>query len=1169
MRINRFEISAFGPFTGMVLDFSATGSDLHVIFGPNEAGKSSALRALKAWLFGFPERTRDDFLHPRNQLLVGGELLEGEETLTFFRRKKRKGDLVDADGNTLDPALLRPFLGGLDLALFEVLYGIDHDTLVRGGREILARQGEIGETLFSAGAGLGSLHRVLEEMEAEKNDLFRGRASKPRINQGLSLHKKLSKEIRELSLTPERWQEHADRFDQVSRELAEVTGKRLDLDRKRQHLERLHRAVPLLARRRKLLEQQQALGPFRPLPSDFSTTRSTMQQELRSAGQRLEHARARQQQISSSLKQLSPHKSLINSSSRIEDGFQRLGEYSKAKKDRPRLEGMRAVHLKEADRLLRTIASSLTLQQSEQLLPLVQQKRKILNLASRREALLQAQKDADSRLTTARRHKEKTEKQLAGMREPRDGTQLKMVVTRARKAGDIDNRIRELGQDYVSKEKTIQLRLRQVGRWQGTTAELLGLDLPLSQTIHLFRDELQELKREKEQLTIEAREIEDELLKLRTRQKELRYGGDIPREEELVEVRKRRDQGWQLICRNWLEQEDITEQAARYAPDAELHETVYDLILQADTISDRLRLEADRVHEFAGLQASMEELTTRLQQNNDRQQRLSGALSHHKDSWRVLWQPLNITPSTPGDMADWRAEMVQLQQLAMELEKTRKSIADLEKERNALQQQIRAELGGNEEGPELEPLLMAAETMLERLQAEREQFQELCRDQQHQEEQVRQAKRELDRIKEDLEEWQQRWQQTARVPGAADSFEPDVAQDLLDTVGRIFSILNKADELKSRMQGIDRDCLEFEEEIQKLVREVAPDLEGRPVTQCVQQLHDRLTAAGKEQALHEKYEKEAKELDREIRESELALAGARRELDKLLTIAGCKAEEELVLAEQNAADHRRLAEQIEQVEQDLQQIAGELSLEELAEQVQAVDSDSLPGELHALEIQITGELDPAIRALAEQKGEAKKMLEQMDGSELAARKAEDLENNLAELQTSAEQYLRLQVGVDMLRREIEDFRRQNQDPVLTIASRLFAELTLGSFSGLKTDVDDRGEPVLVGVRADNKQILGVESMSTGSRDQLYLSLRLAGLQHRAVNGQTMPFIVDDILINFDDARSAATLQVLAELGQSSQLILFTHHQQVAEQARSLDGVKVHQLTREFPAEDRR
>ena len=1164
MRINRFKLSAFGPFTGMTLDFSAGTTDLHVIYGPNEAGKSSALRALKAWLFGFPERTGDDFIHPRNQLLVGGELSESGKTLTFFRRKKRKGDVVDSEGNTLDPTLLTPFLGGIDLSLFEALYGIDHDILVQGGREILARQGQIGETLFSAGAGLGSLHQVLEEMEAEKDTLFRGRASKPLINHGLSLHKKLTKEIRELTLPPEQWQESADRLDQVSRELEQANQKRLELDRRRQHLERLHRALPLFSRRLKILEQQQALGEFRPLPVDFSKQRSDIQQELRTTGQQHDLAKTRLELVTSRLQKLSPHKTLIKKSALIEESFQRLGEYNKAKKDRPRLEGMRAVLLKEADRLLGIIAPSLSLKESEHLLPLVQQKKKIFALASRYRSLLQAQKDAQTRLTTAKQQLGKTEKKLAELQEPGDWSQLKIAVTRGRKAGDIDKRIQQLTKEHEAKKETFTLRLRQLGRWQGSPAELLKLDLPLVQTIHLFRDELQELKQQLGLLSTRVQEIEDELLKLQTRRRELIYGGDIPSEEELQEVRKRRNQGWQLICRNWLEQEDISKDAALYAPNTALNETVFNLILQADTISDRLRFEADRVHSFAALRANEEELTTRPQSNKEKQQEIESALKQHRNSWEILWHPLDIEPFTPKEMADWRVEMEQLQQLAMAYAGLGTNIAELETERNNLRQEITNVLESKTfpipETAELAPVLMAAETQLDTMQQRRETFQQISHDRQQQAERVSQSLVELEQVQKEQEQWQHKWQKTAKIPGSTEPFEPDEAQDVFDTVQQIFSTLKETRALESRLHGMDRDCRLFEEELNAIVGEVAPDLIDQTVNQKVQQLHDRLTVARKEQTLHDNYAQEAEELDKEIRESALALKGGEEAMKKLLTLAGCQKEEELIKAEQDADDHRRLAEQIEEIEQDLQQVAGDLSLEELSEQVHAVDPDSLPGEIHALSMEISGELDPTIQTLAEQKGEAKKMLEQMDGSELAAVKAEELENNLAELSANAEHFLRLQVGVDMLRGEIENFRRQNQDPVLTIASRLFAQLTLDSFSGLKTDIDDRGEPILVGIRSESRQPLDVAAMSTGSRDQLYLALRLASLKHRAKNGLSMPFIVDDILINFDDERGAATLQVLAEIGNNNQLILFTHHSQVAEQAEALEGVQVHRLS---------
>jgi uncharacterized protein YhaN len=60
--------------------------------------------------------------------------------------------------------------------------------------------------------------------------------------------------------------------------------------------------------------------------------------------------------------------------------------------------------------------------------------------------------------------------------------------------------------------------------------------------------------------------------------------------------------------------------------------------------------------------------------------------------------------------------------------------------------------------------------------------------------------------------------------------------------------------------------------------------------------------------------------------------------------------------------------------------------------------------------------------------------------------------------------------------------------------------------------------------------------------------------------EPMPFIVDDVLVDFDDERSEAALNALAELAEKTQVILFTHHSRVIEQAGQLQGlVQVHEL----------
>jgi uncharacterized protein YhaN len=91
--------------------------------------------------------------------------------------------------------------------------------------------------------------------------------------------------------------------------------------------------------------------------------------------------------------------------------------------------------------------------------------------------------------------------------------------------------------------------------------------------------------------------------------------------------------------------------------------------------------------------------------------------------------------------------------------------------------------------------------------------------------------------------------------------------------------------------------------------------------------------------------------------------------------------------------------------------------------------------------------------------------------------------------------------------------------------------------------------VFVGVRPKGQRVRVTPGMSAGTRDQLYLALRLATLEHYFERSEPLPFIVDDILIQFDDERTRATLEALTDLSAKTQVILFTHHERVAEEAR--------------------
>jgi uncharacterized protein YhaN len=137
----------------------------------------------------------------------------------------------------------------------------------------------------------------------------------------------------------------------------------------------------------------------------------------------------------------------------------------------------------------------------------------------------------------------------------------------------------------------------------------------------------------------------------------------------------------------------------------------------------------------------------------------------------------------------------------------------------------------------------------------------------------------------------------------------------------------------------------------------------------------------------------------------------------------------------------------------------------------------------------------------------------------------------------------------LLNAAIEEHRKKKQGPVLARASQIFSHITLGSFKELRADFNERGEPVLTGVRDSSGEAVSVSGMSDGTCDQLYLALRLASLETWLDRHESIPFIVDDVLLNFDDARAIASLEVLAELSHRTQVVFFTHHQHLVDMAK--------------------
>jgi uncharacterized protein YhaN len=129
--------------------------------------------------------------------------------------------------------------------------------------------------------------------------------------------------------------------------------------------------------------------------------------------------------------------------------------------------------------------------------------------------------------------------------------------------------------------------------------------------------------------------------------------------------------------------------------------------------------------------------------------------------------------------------------------------------------------------------------------------------------------------------------------------------------------------------------------------------------------------------------------------------------------------------------------------------------------------------------------------------------------------------------------------------------------MLKRAGKLFAILTCGS--SLQVEFDEHDNMQLAGLRHDGRRV-PIAGMSTGTADQLYLALRVAAIEDYLDHAEPMPFIADDLFINFDDKRAAAGFRVLGELAKKTQVLFFTHHEHLLEVARNALGAPVSGVT---------
>ena len=534
-------------------------------------------------------------------------------------------------------------------------------------------------------------------------------------------------------------------------------------------------------------------------------------------------------------------------------------------------------------------------------------------------------------------------------------------------------------------------------------------------------------------------------------------------------------------------------------------------------------------------------------------------------AWAALWSGSSITPQDQDVMIEWL--------------RTRSEILDLNARLSAAERQTGGWQQREDEGKrlvmaELETLgvsttSLAAQPLhlvIEAAAAQERRHENAAKTARDLNEAHRKAAGVVTRKRKDLEraeaewtEWTSAWQAALKALQLAATATPETAEAQINAIDDMREAAVRINELRhERIEKIERDVKAFEADVAALAQAIAPRLNGTDPEEAVLELDRQAADAARVRDLRAAKDSDIAGLQEKIDECRESSREARETIAQLQQKAGVASTDELRIAIQRSDEMRKFSAELDRLTTALTQDGDGLSVAELGAECSGIDLDAIAAKDQTVTEEVQ-ELRNRLMEARETRNTARQEFEAIGGDDRAARDAADRQAALAEMTEIAEQYVRLRSAVVLLQWAIDRYRREKQAPMLKRAGELFAILTCGSFQTLQLEFDEHDNMQLAGLRHDGRRV-PVGGMSTGTADQLYLALRIAAIEDYLDHAEPMPFIADDLFINFDDKRAAAGFRVLGELAKKTQVLFFTHHEHLLEVARKALGAPISGVT---------
>lgn len=1164
MRIRRIDLAAFGRFTDAFVDFGPRDERIHLVYGPNEAGKSTLLRAIWAFFYGNPRNCRDDYQHPASQLSIGMTLESPTgEVVRWTRRGTGAQSLRDEADRPVPAEAMQQLLSQLSEKVFKSQFAIHYEALREGSKLLYDQKGELGAALFAAASGMTSLSQVASELLGDAEAIFTPSGRKKPFNEVVTRIANLKKSLRDPSISVQRYNEVLQQQKAAADLVQSLQGRRAASNEQRERLQRIAAGIPIVVRLGELAAELARL-PFTPTLSDdfgerFRTASSAaeiLRAQIESGSQRLE-------KLQETLRELSPDPAAVELLPKLEPLTKLHGEYEKAQADRARLE----VEIKQSRRKEAESRRSLTDAQAGAIAPPAH------DLRHFRTQWTHYQKHA-LRIASLQRDADAAESQLAKLRglsaapsDARDLRPLKNALDAALRRAGVDEEIEKLAIQIAQLEHQTDLDLQSLAI--NCSAEtLLSTELPSAAKIADFDRRWRNFEQQLERATQREAEARQQREEANARLEGLLAGQAAPTEEEVAQARTQRDRLWREIRAALDDPPAATSKAPLLKRlDETLAERFEEATREADRLADLLRSEAQRIAERLQLQAAIASHEAKRQAAEAERSKIEAERDALHEEWRAYAAGAPTRFRSPAELKEWQPSALRLQDDLRKLTKLRierkqllQTQATLLEELQSAARNVGLELTGRTLAdvlPEVQQRASALEEEQNRRAAAEEQAaaaEQLLADSRRE---LAVAEKEASAIWAELESLLERW-------GCGKPESPLAVERLLPVLEELQQLDMEVREREERIAGIDRDGAKFLAELQEAARRLGKDASG-DVSDLLPVVLNPLREARRQLDQFQDQEAQKTELEKSLEKERQNLTLEESKLAAIMREAGADSIQAVPLIIEYARQRAAIEAERRSLESQLDGLCDGETREAFASACRETELAAARRRIAELQEE-AAELETQIEAAKDELRKHEAWLQDHRTLDKVAQEEMELQESLSELRTLVGVHVRSRLAAEVLQRAMRRYREENQGDLLKSGGEIFSRLTLGAYRGIRADVNDSGEAELFAV-VDAPPYVPLSQLSDGARDQLYLALRLATLQQHFRQHPPTPFIVDDIFVMFDEERTLAALQELARLSQSTQVIVLTHHAHVLELAQSRLGeaqCAVHELVQTGP-----